>query len=213
MSKFRRLTSTLILVLYVVIHTVQGIGRLQPAPIAILFTNPDGTPCQQPCLFGVRPRETTYKQAIALLHAHPFTRNFRPNATGNVLSDGQTSIIVGHFVANPGVSEIVLLSHSPSSPIADWASLGQVIGFLGAPDSVAVTSTFTTSFYSADRLVFVHRHRMDTPLDVQEPFEFLAVYAYPPGPEVAGSAQTPLRIHWTGFRNPARAYGTHRPNK
>src|SRR5262249_11028164 len=42
----------------------------------MIFTNPDGSACQQPCLFGIRPGTTTYDQAVVLLKTHPLTRGY-----------------------------------------------------------------------------------------------------------------------------------------
>src|SRR5260221_140765 len=49
------LASILMLVLSAAIVGARGIGTMQP-PLAIasIFTNADGSPCQMPCLFGIR---------------------------------------------------------------------------------------------------------------------------------------------------------------
>src|SRR5258708_6356870 len=43
--------------------------------IALLFTNPNGSSCKMPCLFGVRPDDMTTDQALQILMAHPLTSN------------------------------------------------------------------------------------------------------------------------------------------
>src|SRR5258708_19796166 len=55
------------------ILTSRIVGATQANPIAVLFTNPDGSPCQMPCLFGVRPGETTLDEGLQILDKHPLT--------------------------------------------------------------------------------------------------------------------------------------------
>src|SRR5258706_6456660 len=46
-------------------------GTAEPLPLTVLFSNPDGTPCELPCLFGVRPEKTRFDDALAILQSHP----------------------------------------------------------------------------------------------------------------------------------------------
>ncbi len=50
---------------------------LRTDPLMPLFTMPDGSPCQMPCLFGIKAGETTLEDAIALVQTHSLTRNLR----------------------------------------------------------------------------------------------------------------------------------------
>src|SRR5258707_4536031 len=56
------------------ILAIHLIGGLYPNPIAVLFTNPDGSPCQMPCLFGVRPSVMTLDEGLKILDQHPLTQ-------------------------------------------------------------------------------------------------------------------------------------------
>lgn len=47
----------------------------QPSLLEQASSNPDGTPCAQPCLFGIHPGETSGEQAMRLLETHPLTDN------------------------------------------------------------------------------------------------------------------------------------------
>jgi len=49
------------------------LGMAQANPVATLFTNPDGSPCRMPCLFGVRPGEMTLEEGLKILDQHPLT--------------------------------------------------------------------------------------------------------------------------------------------
>src|SRR5438876_6825135 len=60
------------------------VGSAQPLPFSALFTYPDGSPCESPCIFGVRPGYTTHKDAIALLQSHPLARHLRQTAFESV---------------------------------------------------------------------------------------------------------------------------------
>jgi hypothetical protein len=74
MFRILRLTLALVGSLIVLVLTVRLIGNAQPSPLALLFTNADGTPCQQPCLLGVQPGKLSTEQAISLLKKHPLMR-------------------------------------------------------------------------------------------------------------------------------------------
>jgi hypothetical protein len=160
MVKLWHLTLTLIVVFGTLIGSVHWIGRAVAAPLIILFTNPDGTPCKSPCLFGVRPGVMSYESAIQLLHKHPFTRKFEPNFAGTMLHSGDMSLVIYLEIYLRGsealVSQIDLANDSPSSPVASWGSRSQVIAALGMPDRVITTDEFTLSCYHADQLIVTH---------------------------------------------------------
>src|SRR5258708_27495901 len=68
-----RVSIALIGILFGVILVTRMVSGTQPNPIAILFTNPDGSPCQMPCLLGVRPGATTLDEGVQILDQHPLT--------------------------------------------------------------------------------------------------------------------------------------------
>ncbi|MEO8396900.1 MAG: hypothetical protein ABI700_28150 [Chloroflexota bacterium] len=65
---------TLLLVALMLVARLIGTTRPQSA-LAAVFSNPDGTPCGQPCVFGIRPGETTVADARLLIQAHPLAQN------------------------------------------------------------------------------------------------------------------------------------------
>src|SRR5436853_480147 len=84
--RFIRLALVLTIIFSFTILTSRLVGATQANPISVLFTNPDGSPCQMPCLFGVRPGETTLDEGLQILDKHPLTHGMsRKN-----LSDGVT---------------------------------------------------------------------------------------------------------------------------
>jgi hypothetical protein len=156
MVKFSYLTLTLIVVLIALIGTVHWIGRTLAAPLAILYTNPDGTPCKGPCFFGVRPGLTSYESAIQILHRHPFTRKFEPNFGGTMLRSKEMSLEIYLETYLWGsktlVSRINLVNSAPSSSVASWGSYGQVTAALGMPGALP-ESEYTTE----DKYDFIFR--------------------------------------------------------
>lgn len=74
---FRRMRHVYLLIVLLILS---GSGLIAPmrlaASVAVsrvnyLFTNPDGTPCQRPCLLGVQPRIMSFRRATQILRLHP----------------------------------------------------------------------------------------------------------------------------------------------
>src|SRR5712692_773168 len=76
MPRFYRAVLVLLLIFASVTLAMRMIGGARAAAFATVFTNPDGSPCQRPCLFGIRPGKTTAEEAVALLKSHPFLRDY-----------------------------------------------------------------------------------------------------------------------------------------
>ena len=74
-------TSRVLIVVIVILGIVLvfALGTLfKPSKSEILttlFSFPDGSTCQQPCLLGIQPNSTTPNQAIDLIKTHPYTKN------------------------------------------------------------------------------------------------------------------------------------------
>src|SRR5258707_6005019 len=106
--------------------------RIQVSRIDAFCSNPDGTPCKRPCLLGVRPGETSYEEALALLRAHPLTQDYHVDSRHGILHGPEANVIL-HFEAGHPISEIEFVRISGDSRIA-WGTLGSVIADLSAPD-------------------------------------------------------------------------------
>lgn len=66
----------LIIVVAAMLLVARLVGTTRPTPaVAAVVSNPDGSPCEQPCMFGIRPGETRREQGIRLLQSHPLTRS------------------------------------------------------------------------------------------------------------------------------------------
>src|SRR5258708_39728876 len=78
--RFIRIALALTIIFSGTILTSRFVGASQANPIAVLFTNPDGSPCQMPCLFGVRPGEMTVEEGLEVLDKHPLTHGMQLDA-------------------------------------------------------------------------------------------------------------------------------------
>src|SRR5258708_14956239 len=75
MPRFYQTLLILMIFFASVLIVMRTIGGMRPTELATVFTNPDGSVCQRPCLFGIRPGQTTVKEAVVLLKSNPFMRN------------------------------------------------------------------------------------------------------------------------------------------
>ncbi|MCC7447081.1 MAG: hypothetical protein IT324_06675, partial [Anaerolineae bacterium] len=135
----------IILILAGVLWAARQIGAAQPPQpmLAVLFTNPDGSPCERPCLFGVRPGKMTRAEAEAVLKAHPTIRNLRFQlGNGNTFTYlvGDTiTVALRYDVSFIGaIFEVAPLRGLPAAPdsLRQRASLGDTMTVLGAPDYI-----------------------------------------------------------------------------
>lgn len=71
-----RFAFRLILALAASLLVMRLVGAARPPSLLERATsNPDGTPCDQACMFGIQPGETSGEEAMRLLEMHPLTRN------------------------------------------------------------------------------------------------------------------------------------------
>ncbi|MCC7447086.1 MAG: hypothetical protein IT324_06700, partial [Anaerolineae bacterium] len=145
MIRLIRPTLVIILTLAEVLWAARQIGAAQPPQpmLAVLFTNPDGSPCERPCLFGVRPGKMTRAEAEAVLKAHPAIRNLRFQlGNGNTftyLVGDTTTVALRYDVSFIGaIFEVAPLRGLPAAPdsLRQRASLGDTMTVLGAPDYI-----------------------------------------------------------------------------
>jgi hypothetical protein len=69
-----RAVGLLLLLLIGLIVPIRGSGIIAKARLEYLFTNPDGTPCDKPCLLGIKPRGTPFRTATGILRRHPMLK-------------------------------------------------------------------------------------------------------------------------------------------
>jgi hypothetical protein len=106
---------------------------------SVMFTKPDGTTCETPCLFGVRPQRSTAQEATTLLETHPFIHNVLGLTAKDVKQLGNGFIIGG----NNAVIEVELLANTDKVDYIFYAydnhefTLGQLLVLLGEPPSIS----------------------------------------------------------------------------
>ncbi len=133
MKRLCKYTFLLICALATISLTARAIGGRHSDWPALLFTNPNGSPCQRPCLFGIRPGYTTFEESEALLNAHPIThtRN-KPGAPYRISRAGD-----GIVIAQIDISYVTPLD-SQWLPVF---SLGEIVKSIGEP---------TFAYYNAE---------------------------------------------------------------
>lgn len=125
-------------ILFALLALSRSLGRAYPAPFAAWFTYADGTPCQMPCLFGIRPGVTAYRDVAPLLNAHPAVN--RPGmrlaveTVGARLHTGAYDLIVAWY-GSTTVTEIILSAAQPERFIKA-AAIGDIMGLFDAPDMI-----------------------------------------------------------------------------
>ena len=145
-----RLIFAFVGLLAVAVFTMRLIGGAQPLPTVTLFTNPDGTPCKRPCLFGIEPGKTTREEAVALLKAHPILKietQQVPNDDGAMIiyTEGKLQLVGKSLVIRitgfPNVNVVTIdntkstaLSNGRQDRQTELTSLGAVISTFGIPD-------------------------------------------------------------------------------
>jgi len=170
MRQIYRLIVILLLLLLSTVGVIRIAGEHEYGSFALLFANADGSPCQRPCLLGIRPGDMTFDAAVALLKVHPVTRdlqfqdiNYRMNLFNG---RGLTVTILktpGGKVASIGVqffpsrffpSDSPVDASLPASPVRS-ATYGDVVSMLGAPSTVYTTTNSDAiwSYFYSDRLI------------------------------------------------------------
>lgn len=136
-------------------------GGAQASPAAILFTAPDGAPCEATCLLGVEPGVTSYLDANRILRAHPLVSSQytweRAGAgtveimgtflTVSLISDGRGRLATISVHLQPDRSGI---SESAVDVRHGAARIGDAILQLGPPGLIQVShneSGLTRMFY------------------------------------------------------------------
>jgi hypothetical protein len=126
---------------------VRTIGAAQKSPLVALFSAPDGSPCEQPCLFGVRPGKTLFSDAVLLLRQHPLLQGFEEFLTVDVSGlqviqfGGTGSWINIREDQNERVLYVAVELFPPQSVITP-ISFGDLVLFLGLPDFVNIDNSY-----------------------------------------------------------------------
>jgi hypothetical protein len=168
--KVIRLYLTLISCFGATLGAIRWAGAAQTSALTMLFTNPDGSACHMPCLFGIRPGETTMGRALDMVHVHPLTRNMRQQVLeGQVLNgyirlraQGIALEITPEVVSNTGIVHVsnVILWNADDSDLTfraprpdklllaalNTATTGGLFLYFGAPSRILFGFGGTATF-------------------------------------------------------------------
>lgn len=133
-----------------------------------LFSYPDGSICQQPCILGIQPFESTPGQAIAMLKSHPLTKgnviqqshlNGKDYLTTNleenslqVKVDYGTNQVLEVTLTGEGVNELGFTGIDINGMVLNWNGVRK---YLGEPRMVTAAAgdggiiTFAAGLYDA----------------------------------------------------------------
>jgi hypothetical protein len=161
------------LVLFGTVFLARAAGP--PDNFGLLFTYPDGAPCDGPCLLGARPGETMLDDAVRLLEAHPLTRHMvsvHDPARDGVLFGGD-SVGIGLIADSEGrLALIDILLETPThlrgqplppNPLRD-TNLAGILAAIGMPDFIEFTASASGPMlqsYYQDRRIFILTQRRD----------------------------------------------------
>lgn len=183
---------------------------LPPTPFERIFTYPDGRPCVVACLFGARPKTTSYQDAVALLKEHPLTRDLLQReriATYGMVFEGREMIVellgsadgsllqISLHIEPTDVQRLRLTSQGLPLPEAEvnQASLGALVARLGQPDQLLLDGVRQVEvFYQTTSIKAVFEDLLDERLVTNAALR--SIFMYPdPLPEGFSLA------NWHGF--------------
>src|SRR5258708_4097760 len=198
MSRFLRATLVLFVGIAAATFAAQKLGGIRPSPLVLLFTNPDGTRCEMPCLFGIRPGSTSRTEAVALFTAHPFTRNVQAQYTpsedmgDNTMTFSAPSMMfVVKFdrTADEHVTDVILhLSDGKVVP----ATAGEVVAFLNAPQKLDIDALVVLWFDPTITAVIEPNNLASAAPRLQLGDKVISLWVHEPVPTIRGH-------YWCGF--------------
>ncbi len=172
------------------------------------FSNPDGTPCQHPCLLGVRP-EMGFNDAMAVLRVHPFTRHLRlarlHNTSISFIAPGLAVSLdrAGDTPSTPFLTTLDLFSMTDSldeqtALDPPTLQLGDVLVALGRPDAVYTGDHIVSLRYFENHLLVMFHPVTDAAghFDVNTPISTIMLTADKEGFQLPGRAN-----HWLGLNS------------
>jgi hypothetical protein len=171
-TMFRRLILFLLIAFAAAILAV----RVRSKPLSVvemLFTHADGSPCEQPCLFGITPGQTKYRDVDTLLTMHPMIakkyaksvpwliegtpiRVGRGLLSGNrvmirVARDSNNIVVIADFF----LASLTALEGETGVPVSD---LKDVINRVGEPATYDATDGATFYVFPKQGLVVFVRN-------------------------------------------------------
>jgi hypothetical protein len=206
----RRLLFALIPLFAAVIVLARLVGKTQPSTVATIFTNADGSPCERPCLFGIRPGVTTYSEALKFLKIHPLVGGIQ-GSDGVVMKVGQGALAgkwlrVSMYEDGNGriVHIALILPQSIPSEAVSIAALAEFVDYLGGPEHYAIVNGGRIYYFETQGIEITST--VDTKLTTTDsPHLAENIFALEVH-EVSTNREGYLK--WCGFRKPQPAQYT-----
>ncbi len=139
MQRFAVLTFTLTVLISAGIVLALTIGSARPFPTVThaMFTNPDGSPCEKPCLFGIRAGSVLDQNGFTLAMTHPLVRRIFHLEETDILMNidccslwyGQSRLTIDGD-SNKDYYEVDFAADDPDF------SVGQLLLRLGSPSAM-----------------------------------------------------------------------------
>jgi hypothetical protein len=157
MPRLFRLAASVMFMAIILLLTARLIGGAQPTSVLVsVMSDPDGVVCDQPCLFGIRPGETSGDQAVLMLRAHPLTHDAKWRNEHTLRLAG-IEAYVAFSLTEAGLVDSISLSDNlddRGTPVlgslADSIALGELIHTFGIPMVMLPESNyFVVAFPSA----------------------------------------------------------------
>src|SRR5205814_423088 len=138
-----------------------------------------------PCLLGIQPGMTTFKDGVALVRANPLSRYLvMPMEQRMTGWPGRNyNVVLGRYDNREQVSSFVtsvsvdFSDYTPGAESGLHLTVGEVIRFLGMPDGVFAKNQMAWLYYSGQRLIITTKmvNRDAAHLDMSDPDSLVAV--------------------------------------
>ncbi len=151
---FFRLIGFFAFIILLLIVGTRLVGSLRPPlPLKTVMAKPDGSACDRPCLFRIRPGETSVEQAVQILNSHPLTRDAKWINDHILQLTGPNAFVVFSRTEEGLVDNITFtdnlddIGQAVPGSLADSIALGELILAYGTPNvGLPGSNYFVTEF-------------------------------------------------------------------
>jgi hypothetical protein len=190
---------------------VRAIVASNPNSVEVWFTNADRSRCEMPCLFGVRPGETTFKDGVTVLGEHPMLTHFAasPNSAIQQTFGSETMTVTLYGDANTG-----LVSRITVAPFVNKlrVPMADVVAALGVPDYIFMTGFAAdnnvpkVSYFDCRMSLLVMKGE-DPEMRYEQPILFMDLRDTPNYHDFGGDHA--FTMSWRGFTSVERYYDSY----
>jgi hypothetical protein len=163
-----------------------------------------GTACDQPCLFGVRPGETSVEQAVLILNSHPLTREAKWLNDHTLQLTGPAAYVAFSLTSDELIDSITFTDNLDDSGIpvpgslVDSITLGELILAFGTPNvALPGSNYFVPGFPDVGIIAAAARpSNLKTFVKASTPVNIIMIYVVRPCPK-----NNDYIVHpWMGFK-------------